>query len=257
VRRPASVAWWLEQAVACSRDIQARGKRVLFIGGTPLYLQALLHGLFDGPPADPSLRERLERDAQTLGNQALHDRLARVDPATAARLHRNDVRRIVRALEVWELTGRPISDWQQQWPAQCGTRNAELGMRNADSMPEFYIPHSEFRNSPILWLDRPRAELYARINERVDRMLAGGLIEEVRALRQLPRPLGRQAAQALGYKEMLAYLDGKATLEETRTRIQTRTRNFAKRQITWFRHIPECRPASEELTFQLWADYYG
>src|SRR5262245_43488586 len=99
-----SVAWWLERATACCREIEARGKRVLFVGGTPLYLKALLCGLFDGPPADPDLRRRLLREADQIGRQVLHERLARVDPAAAARLHPNDLHRVVRALEVWEHT---------------------------------------------------------------------------------------------------------------------------------------------------------
>jgi tRNA dimethylallyltransferase len=111
----ASVAWWLERAAACCRDITSRGKRPLFVGGTPLYLKALLHGLFDGPPADETIRRRLRDEAAASGAGALHARLAAIDPVSAARLHPNDVRRVIRALEVWELTGRPISDWQTQW----------------------------------------------------------------------------------------------------------------------------------------------
>jgi tRNA dimethylallyltransferase len=111
----ASVAWWLERAAECCRDITQRGKRPLVVGGTPLYLKALLHGLFDGPPADETIRRRLSEEAVSLGGAALHARLAAVDPTSAARLHPNDVRRVIRALEVWELTGRPISAWQTQW----------------------------------------------------------------------------------------------------------------------------------------------
>ena len=118
----ASVAWWLERAADCCRAIGGRGKKPLFVGGTPLYLKALLYGLFDGPPADAELRERLGREAETSGRQALHEQLAAVDSATAARVHPNDVRRVIRALEVWELTGRPISRWQEQWK----TRGAEV-----------------------------------------------------------------------------------------------------------------------------------
>jgi tRNA dimethylallyltransferase len=96
----------------------------------------------------------------------------------------------------------------------------------------------------VLCLDLPRPELYARINARVERMFAAGLVDEVRVLRQLHRPLSREAAQALGYKEVFAHLDRQATLEETIRRVQTRSRNFAKRQLTWFRHLPGCRPIS-------------
>jgi tRNA dimethylallyltransferase len=103
-----------------------------------------------------------------------------------------------------------------------------------------------------LWLDVPRDELYARIDARVGQMIAAGLAQEVEDLRRLPRPLSREAAQALGYKEMFDHLDGRTSLEETITRIQTRSRNLAKRQLTWFRHLPQCRPASKELTFAAW-----
>jgi tRNA dimethylallyltransferase len=229
--KSASVAWWLERAAACCRDIEERGKRVLFVGGTPLYLKALLHGLFDGPSRDPAIRARLEREAETAGPQILHQRLAGVDPQTAARLHPNDVRRVIRALEVWEITGRPISERQQQWPKDAGPG----------------APGEQ-----ILWLDLPRAELYERINRRVEEMFAAGLVDEVGALRALPQPLSREAAQALGYKEVFAHLDGQATLAETVARVQLRSRNFAKRQVTWFRHLPECRPASRQLTCDLW-----
>jgi tRNA dimethylallyltransferase len=225
----ANVAWWLDRAAACCQEIEQRGRRVLFVGGTPLYLKALLHGLFDGPPADAELRQRLAAEADHAGRQVLHDRLARVDPAAAARLHPHDVRRVIRGLEVWELTGQPISDWQHQW-------NVTL----------------DSRSSPVLWLDLPRAELYARIDKRVERMFAAGLVDEVRALRRLHRPLSREASQALGYKEVFAYLDGEASLEETIVRVQTRSRNFAKRQLSWFRHLPECRPITEQLTFAAW-----
>jgi tRNA dimethylallyltransferase len=240
----ASVAWWLAQAAACCRDIQRRGKRPLFVGGTPLYLKALLRGLFDGPPADAAVRRRLTEEADRHGRQALHDRLARIDPAAAARLHPNDLRRVVRALEVWELTGRPLSAWQTQWRVADpdAIRNPPQGA---------HAPRSAtIRN--CLCLDLPRPVLYERIDARVGRMFAAGLVEEVRALRRLQQPPGREARQALGYKEVFDHLDGRAGLEETVRRIQTRTRRFAKRQLTWFRHLPECRFVSEELTFAAW-----
>jgi tRNA dimethylallyltransferase len=248
----ASVAWWLEQAAACCRDIERRGRRALFVGGTPLYLKALLFGLFDGPPADEALRRRLTAEAAQHGRAALHARLARVDPAAAGRLHPNDVRRVVRALEVWELTGRPISAWQRQWTRGqgSGVRSQESGVKEGSGSSS--LTPDPCLLTPVLWLDLPRAELYARINARVEQMMAGGLVDEVRALRRLPRPPGREAAQALGYKETFAYLDGRATLTETVALIQTRSRQFAKRQLTWFRHLPGCRPVTRELTFAAW-----
>jgi tRNA dimethylallyltransferase len=244
----ASVAWWLQRAGEACRDIERRGRRVLFVGGTPLYLKALLHGLFDGPSADPVVRDRLERAAEASGPHALHEQLARIDPVTAERLHPHDVRRVVRALEVWELTGRPISAWQRQWP-QSEPAGADVPAEHATVVPG--------ATDRVLWLDLPRAELYARIDRRGEEMFAGGLLEEVRALRALPRPLSREARQALGYKEVYDHLDGKASLEETVVRVQTRTRRFAKRQLTWFRHLGGCRSVSERLTRELWGRRIG
>jgi tRNA dimethylallyltransferase len=233
----ASVAWWLDRAADCCRDIGRRGKRVLIVGGTAMYLKALLRGLFDGPPADESLRRQLTDEAERSGPLALHARLAQVDPAAARRLHPHDIRRVVRALEVWQLTGTPLSNWQQQWAdgeTRPGARTTARGVPSC------------------LWLELPRQELYDRINARVERMFADGLVDEVRALKALPRPLSREAAQALGYKEVFTHLDGRATLAETVALVQTRSRKFAKRQITWFRHLPECQAASWELTRLLW-----
>ena len=133
----ASVAWWLEQAARCCADIRGRNRRPLFVGGTPLYLKALLYGLFDGPGADAAVRQRLEGEAAALGRPALHERLAGVDPVTAARLHPNDVRRVVRALEVWETTGRPISDWQRQWPIPASGAITGPARQNREGQPLF------------------------------------------------------------------------------------------------------------------------
>lgn len=225
-----SVAEWLDRARLACQDIESRGRRALFVGGTALYLKALLRGLFEGPPADDQLRTRLAAEAERLGKEALHHRLATIDPASAGRLHPHDVRRVIRALEVWELTGRPISSWQTEWST----------VRSADESP------------PVLWLDLPREELYRRINDRVVRMIEQGLVDEARSLLQLGRPISREAQQALGYREIFEFLQGRVGLEETIVRIQTRSRNFAKRQLTWFRALPECRPATTELTFELW-----
>jgi len=226
----ASVAWWLRRAAECCREITGRGRRVLFVGGTPLYLKALLRGLFDGPPADEDLRRRLTEEAERLGAPTLHARLATVDAVSAGRLHPNDVRRVIRALEVWELTGRPLSAWQTQW----GERKDGAAGR------------------PVLYLNPPREDLYARIDARVRRMIADGLVEESQVLRQLPQPLSREASQAIGYKELFDHLAGRAGLEETIVRIQTRTRNLAKRQLTWFRSLPECASVVDHLTFAAW-----
>jgi tRNA dimethylallyltransferase len=223
-----TVAWWLERAAEACRDITARGKLPLFVGGTPFYLKALLHGLFDGPPADPELRRVLEQEAEREGNIALHARLAQVDPRTAARLHPNDVRRVVRALEVHTLTGKPISAWQQTWDTPSF----------ADSPEAAPAPAS----IPAVVLELPRERLYERINQRVDAMLAAGWLDEVRRLRDLAQPLSRESRQALGYRELLAHLDGGPGWDETAELIRTHTRQFAKRQLTWFRHLPQLVP---------------
>jgi tRNA dimethylallyltransferase len=203
---------WARSAIA---QIEQRGKRFLFVGGTPLYLKVLLRGLFSGPPADPSVRERLERDASAQGEEALHVRLSQLDPLTAARLHPGDRRRVIRALEVIEQTGRPLS-----------TLQVEHGQPAPESVAVFAI-------------EPPRAVLRDRINRRVLRFFEAGFVDEVRALTAGPRPLSDVAAQAIGYREVVAMLDGRASLDETIDRIQARTRQFAKRQATWFRGLEE------------------
>jgi tRNA dimethylallyltransferase len=237
-----TVAWWLDQAAAACRDITCRGKRPLFVGGTPFYLKALLHGLFPGPPADDELRRRLEAEAESEGNAAVHRRLGEVDPRTAARLHPNDVRRVVRALEVHTLTGKPISDWQQTWDTPAFTAN-----------PEFAPPPARI---PAVVLELPRPELHDRINRRVAEMLTAGWLEEVRKLGELPHPLSREARQALGYRELLAHLDGTGPgWDETTELIRSHTRQFAKRQLTWFRHMPQLTTlpsGSSDLVEDIW-----
>jgi tRNA dimethylallyltransferase len=213
----ASVAEYRGWALEKVREVASRGKRALFVGGTALYLKAMLRGLFDGPGASPALRARLEAEAERLGEAALHDRLARVDPAAAARLHPNDRRRVVRALEVFDATGRPLSDWQREHD-----RPAEGAL--------------------VVAIERPRDVLHDRINRRVQDMFAAGLVDEVRALLAGPRPLHPVPAQGVGYREVIDLLAGRAALDETIARVQARTRQFAKRQATWFRGLAEVRP---------------
>ncbi len=223
-----TVAWWLDRAEAACADIAARGKRPVFVGGTPFYLKALLHGLFPGPPADAELRSTLEADAARDGVDALHARLAAVDAKTAARLHPNDVRRVVRAIEVHALTGKPISAWQTNWDT------ASFAESPSAAPPPARIP--------AVKLELPREVLYDRINRRVTLMLDAGWLDEVRRLRELPHPLSREARQALGYRELLEYLDSGGDWDEAVNRIRIHTRQFAKRQLTWFRHLPACVP---------------
>lgn len=225
----ASVAWWLERAAECVADIEGRGRIALFVGGTPLYLKALLRGLFRGPSANLELRRRLEAEAQRGTVPALHARLATVDPVAAAKIHTNDLRRIVRALEVFESTLKPISEWQKQWTAEQSTENPD-----------------------VICLDVPRADLYARIDQRVFAMLEAGWLDEARRMRDRQPPPSREASAAVGYRDLWAFLDGKAGWDETVALIQQRTRNYAKRQLTWFRQLPEIRFATPELTIERW-----
>jgi tRNA dimethylallyltransferase len=214
----ASVAEYRSWALAAVAAIEGRGRRALFVGGTALYLKALLRGLFAGPGADPDRRRSLEEEADRHGNAALHTRLAVLDPATAARLHPHDRRRVIRALEVIAASGQPLSRLQTEHG-----RAAPAGVM-------------------VFALERPRAELCARIDSRVVKMFADGLVAEVRALQAGSRPLGPVAAQAVGYREVLEYLAGRATLDQTVDRVQARTRQFAKRQATWFRGLAEVQP---------------
>lgn len=221
-----SVSQYVSESEGIVRSVLDRGRIPIFVGGTGLYLRSLLRGVFEGPPADWSLRRQLEETAARAGSAALHARLQQIDPMSARRIHPNDLRRIVRALEVFETTGHPLSQLQQNLPLA----------------PE--------QRPPNVWFLRPRRDaLYRRIDRRVETMFAQGLEEEVRRLLDLPRPLGRTARQAIGYKELIDawHQTGTQRLSpsqrrEVIARIQTRTRQFAKRQYTWFNNLPECRP---------------
>ncbi len=196
----------------------ARSRVPIFVGGTPLYLKALLRGIFKGPPADWEFRHECLALADREGPAALHARLAEVDPASAERLHARDQRRVVRALEVWTKTGRPMSAWQQQFDQG---RPAEV--------------------CRVFVIDWPREALVQRIDRRVEAMFAAGLVDEVRSLLATGRKFSRTAGQALGYREVMAHLSGEFDLSSTINLVKTRTRQFAKRQLTWFRSLSECR----------------
>ena len=207
-----SVADYQSLADAAIADIQNRGKRVLLVGGAGLYFRAVVDGLFEGPGADPALRKRLEREAAQFGVDALHKRLQTCDPESAERIHPNNLVRVIRALEVYELTGTPMSELQQQW-------------------------HPEKQRYPFIafGLTMPRALLYRRIEQRVDVMLANGLITEVELLLREGYARDSIALQSFGYRELIAYLDGDCTYMEAISQLKQNTRRFAKRQLTWFR----------------------
>jgi len=183
-------------------------------GGTPLYYKALFEGLFDGPQADASVRERLS----ALPNEQLHQQLSSVDPAAASRIHLNDSRRMIRALEVFELTGKPISSFQTDWAAQS------------------------LRHPTIFFgLSWDKEAINRRINARVKTMIAEGWVEETRELLSKYGQLSMTAAEATGYRELIDHLEGKCTLAEAIEQIKISTRQLARRQMKWFRRFPNVR----------------
>jgi tRNA dimethylallyltransferase len=191
-------------------DIINRGKTPLVVGGSGLYIRALVDGFFEGPAADPETRRSLYEQLHERGKDYLYEKLQDVDPVSASRMIPANTRRIIRALEVFRLTGVPISSHHQH--------SIEPGFRPV-----------------IAGLEWERAQLYERINRRVDDMMADGLVDEVRRLRDLGYDPGLNALQTVGYREVFQYLDGKRSLDETVALIKQNTRRFAKRQITWFR----------------------
>lgn len=232
-----SLAEYLLAAESVCRDILYRNRVPLFVGGTGLYLRGVLRGVFSGPPANWELRARWQQFAAEHGPAALHQQLQRVDPVSAARLPPQDERRIIRALEVHALTGQPLSVQQREQPRPLAERPRH-----------------------VYWLNPPRPWLHDRINRRVLAMLEAGFVAEVRALEQNGPPLGPTAAQALGYREISRSLAGACSLESATTEIQLRTRQFAKRQCTWFRNLEECHPfpltgteSPAEIAHRLWA----
>jgi tRNA dimethylallyltransferase len=213
---PYNVSTWKMQAEAAITDIVARGKRPILCGGTGMYVRALLDDwTLAETPVNVSVRERLEHEASTQGAPALHTRLQQVDPPTALRLHPNEVVRIVRALEVYEVSGIPISEAQARDRA---TRSQRPAIR--------------------LGLTLPRPTLYARIEARVDAMLAAGWKEEVCGLLAQGYSADLSPLKSLGYKEIIAHLHGDMDLETAVRDIKQNTRRFAKRQQTWFRADP-------------------
>jgi tRNA dimethylallyltransferase len=180
-------------------------------GGTPMYFKALFEGLFEGPGADESVRSRL----RALSGAELHDRLKQVDAAAAERIHAGDSKRLVRALEVYELTGKPISILQKQWESNQSAR-----------IPAVWVG--------LMW---ERDELNRRINARVKEMIAGGWVEEVRALLGKYPKLSKTAAEATGYAELIECAKGRIGLEEAVEQIKIATRQLARRQTKWFRRF--------------------
>lgn len=209
-----TVARFVELADRAIADARARGVPLVAVGGTPLYFKALFEGLFDGPGADEALRNRLRRES----NQDLHQRLQRIDPAAAARIHVNDAKRLIRAIEVYELTGQPISSFQTHWSGDA--------------------PPTAWRH-PVRWfgLHWERPELNRRINARVKQMLADGWVEEVRRLLTTYGQLSRTATEAAGYQQLIAHVQGRCSLDDAVEEIKVATRQLSRRQIKWFRRF--------------------
>ena len=211
-----SVSRYCQMAAPIVDDIIARGKTAIIAGGTGLYMDALIRGNDFAPYPSTGMREKLEAQADAEGMEAMLALLASIDPETAGRLHLADRKRIIRALEVYYETGETITAHNQKTQA----------------LPPRYSP---------VWFaleDEDRADLYARIDSRVDKMLEAGLIREIQALLDRGIPEKSTAMQAIGYKEFLAALRGECTIAEAAAQVQQSSRKYAKRQLTWFRRNP-------------------
>ncbi|MDD4081546.1 MAG: tRNA (adenosine(37)-N6)-dimethylallyltransferase MiaA [Eubacteriales bacterium] len=213
---PYSVAAYVKDARGSIGEVLSQGRLPLLTGGTGLYLRALRQPLtFGHTPGDEAIRAHWQRLAEAEGAQAVHGKLLEADPVSARRLHPNDLRRVIRALEVFELTGRPFSAQEMPGEDESPYRFALFG---------------------VSW---EREILYARIDQRVDRMLEAGLAEEVRMLLASGVSPDSQAMQGLGYKELVPFIRSGAGFKEAMETIKRRTRNYAKRQMTWFNREPD------------------
>ena len=210
-----SVAQYVEHADLAIERITDAALIPLAVGGTSLYIKALTMGLFEGPSGDAEIRLSLARQAEAEGLDALHEDLSRIDPAAAQRIHRNDKRRIIRALEVYQLTGKGISELQQQWDS----------------------PRWRY-DCVFIGLRRDKEDLNRRINARATKMIQAGLKDEIASLLAEPTEISAQAAQAVGYAEMIDHLRRKMTLNEALEQIKINTRRLAKKQRTWYRRFP-------------------
>jgi len=204
---------FIDDAGAAIKDILGRGKIPLVVGGTGLYLRALTEGIVEIENDDMSVRHRLEAEMEELGPEAMYERLEKIDPLEAARTHPNNKIRVIRALEVYYLTGHSRS---------------ELAVTGRYRRVEY--------DFVCFCLAQDREMLYTRINERVDRMMEAGLLDEVESLLAAGKRAALETANVIGYNELLAHLDGRLTREEAVALIKQNHRRYAKRQLTWFRH---------------------
>ena len=207
-----SAARYEREAGAIIDELRAANKLPIVVGGSGLYIRILINGIFPSPPASSSIRDRLKGEAERDGIDVLFERLSAVDPDYARVVSHSDLRRIVRALEVYELTGSPFSSWHERHRSEQKPRDAF-----------------------IVGLTRPREELYRRIDTRVDEMFERGLVDEVKRLCDDGYAEALGHLRPLGYKEILDYLGGRCTLEEAIELTKRNSRRYAKRQMTWFR----------------------
>lgn len=207
---------YARQADKCIDQLAATGKLPLVVGGTGLYIKALIHGLTEAAPTDPGVRDKLHEELAASGSPILHQRLLELDPESAKRIHPNDRHRILRALEVFQITGRSIS---------CHHNDHSF---------------SPLRYDPLyIGLTLPREELYQRINKRVEVMLAQGLVDEVRSLLDSGFGAELKSMQSLGYRHMVEYIQGRLTWDEAVRTLKRDHRRYAKRQMTWFGAIED------------------
>lgn len=209
---PFSVAEYLRHADNAIKQTAKDGKILLGVGGTSLYIKALTDGLFEAPEGNQELREVLKREADTLGLERMHKLLSQIDPTAAQRIHPNDEKRVLRALEVYRQTGTPISELQKQWDA---------GRSKYDCV--------------LIGLRREKENQSRRINARVKKMVEAGLKEEVESLLAEEKPLSPQAAQAVGYAEIIEHFRGGCSFDQAVEQIKINTRRLAKKQRTWHR----------------------
>ncbi|MDB5323645.1 MAG: miaA [Phycisphaerales bacterium] len=222
-----TVARFVELADAIIADCGNRGVPLIATGGTPLYYKALFEGLFEGPPADDLIRARLREES----GDELHRRLSAVDPAAAARIHANDTRRVIRALEVYEITGQPITSFQTDWAA-ADKRHAAVWVG----------------------LNWDKDALNRRINARVKAMIAAGWLDETRALLERYGTLSKTAAEATGYADLIAHIQGKTSLEDAIEQIKISTRQLARKQMKWFRRWGQVKWIDGSIDFKQLAD---
>jgi tRNA dimethylallyltransferase len=206
-----SAAEFRDKAGEIIARLEEEGKAQLVVGGTGFYVRALLEGLFEGPGKDEEIREQLRRLAGAEGPAHLHERLRKIDPESANRIHPNDTKRLIRALEVYELTGKTLSEH----------------FREHDKKSPY--------NVLMIGLDLERKDLYKRIDDRVDEMLQRGFLEEVKGLRQRGYGPGLKSQQTLGYRQLHLYLDGELGLDEAVSETKKKTRHYARRQMIWLR----------------------